>query len=314
MKKLIASLIALGPAGGEILYETDFDSFPTGPNQWSSASEWLSNDEVSGAQSIDDGLISGLLKTASLGFATPVNTFTTVFLDLGFDPATAGSGMVEIDSLLGIEDSTNDRRDDFFLTFYNGRGERLASIRFDNDSPEMVNSQFGIWRETTTQQFDTGIDFVPGELFNFFATIDLENNTWSADVDGLPLFEDAVFTDQPGLRDLGFVAFEWDLTALSPAAHGDNFLVVADLIIRQPPIAPLPVTTANFAVDGTVTLSWQTAPGWTDQVQFSSDLVTWDSSLPHSLFPSGAAPAPVNFTAPSTDAPRRFYRVRRFPE
>lgn len=314
MKKLIANLFALGSACGEILYETDFDAFPAGPNQWSSASEWASNDEVSGAQSIDDGLISGLLKTASLGFATPTNRFTTVFLDLGFDPNVTGSEIVEIDTLLGIEDSTNDRRDDFFLTFYRGSGERLASIRFDNDSPDAVGSQFGIWRETSTSQFDTGIDFIPGELFNFFATINLETNRWSADVDGLPLFDDATFTDRPLPLDLGFVAFEWDLTSALPINHGDNFLVVADLIVSNPATAPEPVPTAISAPPGAVTITWETVPGWTDQLQVSDDLVAWSNALPNSLFPSGTEAAQVSYTDTTSPNSARFYRVQRLPD
>lgn len=295
---------------GEILYETDFDSFPVGPNEWTSAPEWASNDNSSGAQAIDDDVLPALLNTASLGFARPAATFTTVTLNLGFDPVETGNPILEIDTLVGIEDSTNGRRDDFFLTCYDSSGNRLASIRFDNEDPAATDTQFGIWREDSSTQFDTLVDFIPGELFNLFVTINLENNSWSADLGGIPLFDQAEFTDRTGPPNLGFLAFEWDLASPTTLGHGDNFLLVADLIVRNVTEAPTPVVSASSNPDGKLSLSWETAVGWTDQVQFSTDLISWDNSLPDATFGNIDAPSTVTFVDPGAD-PTRYYRVLR---
>ena len=155
MKTFFTLLFLIHTLQGEILYDTDFDTFPAGPNNWSGNDNWISNDTISGAQTIDGNVLPGLLNTATLGFSQPTSQFTFVALDLDYDHIASEKPIVEINTLIGIEDSTNDQRDDFYLTIYNTVGNRLASIRFDNQHPEITNSQFGIWRENSTNQFDT---------------------------------------------------------------------------------------------------------------------------------------------------------------
>ncbi|MFT6863561.1 MAG: hypothetical protein ACJAVK_002122, partial [Akkermansiaceae bacterium] len=71
MKLFFLLLFIVSNLRAEVLYETDFDDFTTGANQWSANASWTSNDTTSGAQSIDDDVVPALLKTASLGFARP---------------------------------------------------------------------------------------------------------------------------------------------------------------------------------------------------------------------------------------------------
>ena len=130
----------------DLLYEADLDVFPAGNNKCLGSDSWTSNDNSADAQSIDAGLIPALLQTASIGFNRPTNPFTFVALNLGYDHVATGVPEVEIDELLGIEDSTNNRSDDFLLTIYNSTGDPLAWIRFDNQDPNALNSQFVIWR------------------------------------------------------------------------------------------------------------------------------------------------------------------------
>lgn len=312
IKLLLACFFPVHLLSGQILYETDFDDFPVGPNQWTRPAEWESNDNSSGAQSIDDDVLPALLNTATLGFARPQNTFTTVFLDLGFDPANAPSPIVEIDTLIGIEDSSNDFRDQFYLTLYNSSGDRLAAILFDNSNDP---DEFGIWRENSNTSFDTSYDFIPGELFNLFATIDFESNTWSADIDGIPLFERAPFTNNSGPLDLGFLAFEWDLDSSLTFFHGNNFLLVADLFIRNVESAPVPVTFLTIDQGGAPALTWTTAVGWADQVQFSTDLITWQDTLPDSTYDNISVPSTVTYRDTSSGRGiTRFYRILRTPD
>jgi hypothetical protein len=311
--KVFLTLLFLIPTlYGEVLYDTDFDTFPVGANNWAGNEGWISNDTSSGAQAIDGNVLPALLNTATLGFERPTNDFTFVALNLGYDHVASGEPIVEIDTLLGIEDSTNNRRDDFYLSIYNSAGNRLASIRFDNQNPDTFNSQFGIWRENGTNQFDTLFDFVPGELFNLVVAVDLENNSWSADIDGIPVFENAQFSNTGDPVNFGFLAFEWDLTAFTTFNHGDNFLLVADVIVQSViETAELEVT-HQFDASGQITLNWETAAGWTDQVQYSDDLTTWFSNLPDSTFNNENSPGGATFVAGKDPAePIRFYRVRR---
>lgn len=316
MVKFPYTLLLISPLlQAEILYETDFDDFPVGANQWGRNDGWVSNDITSGAQTIDPDALPALLNTATLGFQRPNNDKTLVALDLGYDHVASGSPIVEIDTLLGIEDSTNNRRDDFFLWIFNSSGDRLASIRFDNQLPTAFNSEFGIWRENGTNQFDTQFDFIPGELFNLVATIDLENNTWSADIGGIPLFDNQQFTNTGNPINLGFLAFEWDLTFnTTTLLYGDNFLLVADLTVQSIIEIPELNVTHSFDSSSNVTLNWDTVVGWDDQVEYSSDLITWQDDLPNSTFESVTVSSSVSFSDESAGkGPVRFYRVKRTP-
>ena len=319
MKTLLALLFLIQTIQGEILYDTDFDNFPAGANNWSGNDGWISNDTTSGAQAIDENVLPSLLKTATLGFAQPTSRFTFVALDLEYDHIASDKPVVEIDTLIGIEDSTNDRRDDFYFSIYNADGDRLASIRFDNESPDTPNSQFGIWRVSNTNQFDTLFDFTLGELFNLVATVDLEKNVWSASIDEIPIFENAQFSNMDAPLDFGFLAFEWELASLIPYNYGDNFLLVADLSIQSvdknshlPSSINRIEVTHQFDSLGGISLNWQTAVGWTDQVEYSNDLVTWFADLPGSTFKNLVSPGGITFFYANDPAEAyRFYRVRR---
>ena len=312
VKTFFTLLFLIHTIQGEILYDTDFDTFPAGPNNWSGNDNWISNDTISGAQTIDGNVLPGLLNTATLGFSQPTSQFTFVALDLDYDHIASEKPIVEINTLIGIEDSTNNQRDDFYLTIYNTVGNRLASIRFDNQHPEITNSQFGIWRENSTSQFDTLFDFAVGELFNLIATVDLEENTWSASIDSIPIFEDAQFSNSSDPINFGFLAFEWALTALSTSNHGDNFLLVADISIQSVGDMTKVEVTHQFDSLGGINLNWQTAVGWTDQVEYSTDLITWFDDLPESTFEGTDTPTAINFShAKDPEEAYRFYRVNR---
>ena len=317
MKAFFTLLFLIHPVQGEILYDTDFDNFPAGANNWSGNDNWISNDTTSGAQTIDGNVLPALLNTATLGFSQPISRFTFVALDLDYDHLATEKPIVEINTLIGIEDSTNDQRDDFYLSIYNTDGNRLASIRFDNEGPDTTNSQFGIWRENSTSQFDTLFDFALGELFNLVAAVDLENNTWSASIDSIPMFENAQFSNTGDPINFGFLSFEWAITALSTSDHGDNFLLVADISIQSVDTQSVGdmtrvEVTHQFDSLGGINLNWQTAVGWTDQVEYSTDLITWFDDLPESTFEGINTPTTISFShAKDPEEAYRFYRVNR---
>jgi len=295
-----------------VLYTTDFDSFTVGTNQWAGTDGWIGN--ATGVSGIDGDIIPALDNTAFLGFSQPAQTLNTLYRPVNLDPVAAGTPVVRFESLLGIQDSENNRRDTFLLTVYNIAGDPLAALRFDNRT-----ASFGIWRLNGSNgpgsAVDTGIDFIRNELQLVAFEIDYAANTWSADLDGIPLFSDAPFTASSSARTFGGVAAEWQVASFSPALHGDNWLLIADWKIETvDPAGPEEISSLQIT-GGAVTLTWTPQQTGTYQVEYrnamdGTDLNSvWLSDLPGS---SMAATAGVvrSFTD-TASAVRRFYRVRR---
>lgn len=306
--------VMLGTSEAEILYSTDFDSFPTGNNAWAGFDDWLSNDTSSGAQAIDDGLFSGALgKTAALGFNQPISALTAVYRPINYDPAVGGNPLLEFQFLIGIEDSTsftNFRRDDFFISFYNIGGALLAAIRISNR-----DAQFGFWRRDGNPQAggtetDTGQEFIHGELHNLSGQINLETNQWTVALDGVPLFGNVTFNGTGIARTLGPIAVEWQVAAGNPIAFGDNWILVGDVrveTVEDPP--PAIALDSIVHSTGNITLSWQAHPGFDYLVEYSTDLASWHSDLPNASKPAPASQQTFQFTDPSAPA-QRYYRIR----
>ncbi|MDA7930492.1 MBG domain-containing protein, partial [Akkermansiaceae bacterium] len=102
---------------------------------------------------------------------------------------------------------------------------------------------------------------------------------------------------------VGSYAVEVSVTGSNYVGSATSTLVVAQAI---------PALTFEFQPSGQISLTWQTSPGWTDQVQYSDDLITWFNDLPSSTFTSDTSPGMTTFL-PENDptVPCRFYRLRR---
>jgi len=315
----LAATMALGSvADAGLIYGTDFEGFDVGNNKWAGREGWQSNDNTSGAQGIVENFVPNLPlgKTAYLGYNPPTTAFTTVSKIINYDPATTGLPIVAFDSFLGIQDSTFGARDRFYISFYNIAGDFIASICFDNTDGK-------IYRETAEGRFATGIQFIRGNqlvgivsLQLLDARIDLANNRWSASLDGIPLFVDAVFSAGGGPQDLGATAAEWEIAKTSPSlAPGNNWLFVADWFIRSVPVGIEPFTLSAFnrAANGAVTLAWPGQAGFDYTVEYSDDCKHWHRDLPGSAFPAIAADGTLEFGDPNPPPLRRFYRILRKP-
>lgn len=312
------------PLRAEDLYTTDFEAFTVGDNRWAGTEGWISDDTTSGAQGILEDFVADLPlgKTAYLGFERPASALTRVARPVDYDPAAPGNpSCIEFESFLGVQDSTNGRRDQFFISFYDISGDFLAAIVFDNtgDSAGMLRWQ-GM-QDGSVQSAETGVPFLRGDqTFGFislqilYARIDLENNTWSVQLDGVPLFSEAPFTD-PALAPLtlGSVAAEWELGIPNRLFAGDNWLFVADWILRTVPEGAQPLTIESIARNGAgeTTITWEGESGFDYQVEYSPDFSTWRDDLPGSLFPGITASGPLTFTDPQASPSQRFYRVSR---
>jgi hypothetical protein len=292
------------------LYSTEFEEFKTGPDRWAGTNGWVASSVGYGVHGIDDGMIPALGKTAFLGGSMPANRLVTVAHPHNINPVAAGTPIIAFETLMGIEDSTNGKRDSFFFSFYNRAGDLLASIRFSNQ-----DATYGVWRYDGTTQVDTGLDFYRGELHLLYAEADFSSNRWSADLDGIPLFTNALFNATGRTLDLGFIAAEWQISASSVSGYGDNWMLVADWYVTAIPLGETPFRVKSVAAGccGTgFSLSWLGEVGFDYQVEASSNLETWSGELPGSLFTNLAATGSLTFGDPIVPTTlHRYYRVRR---
>lgn len=318
---LWAALIAGSPGRAGELYRTDFESYfdvgveydwVAGNDRWAGTDGWTANSVGVGAHGIDQDIIpgGGLGRTAFIGYNQPSTSFVYVRRPVahGFQPGKLP--MVEIETLLGIQDSVDKlARDSFFVSILDSSGSFLGGLRFCNE-----NATFGLWREDGVNVNETGLGFNRGELHLLRMRIDLERNTWSAvflEAGGVPLFEDQTFTATGLPVELGYVAFEWQLTAPTAAGYGDNWMMVADVSVRSAGRGVLPFRFSRFERSGSGSeMDWPGELGFDYQVEYSDDATTWNDNLSNSTFDGLTADQVLSYTDSSV-AGRRFYRVVR---
>lgn len=310
----ISALLALGQAAAVagVLYRTDFETFASGNDKWVGTDGWIGNCTGLGVHGIDQDVIpgGGMGKTAFIGFSQPSATLAFVAKPIHYSPQPGDLPMVRVETLVGIQDSVaKAARDSFFVSIYNSAGGYLAGIRFDNRT-----ATYGIWRaDGANADHDTGMIFYRGELHLLSLEIHLPTNRWSAELDGIPLFANAPFTATTRPVAFGFLAYEWQLGAATAAGYGDNWMMVADTVVRSVPLAiePFRLTAFTRSAAG-ATLAWPGQKGFDYQIEYSRDLVTWYRDLPGAVFAGLTADQPLTFHDPAAaGAAGRFYRVGR---
>ena len=297
------------------LYSTQFEEFTVGNNRWSGTGGWVASNTTLGIQGIMQDPVADLPlgKAAYLGHSPPASSFTTVYRPINHNPATGGYPRVEFSSLMGIQDSTTGKRDRFYISFYNITGDFLAAIVFDNTSGKVLSDDGATVR-------DTGVEFLRGDQTLGVAAlqilnvgIDFEKNEWEATLDSIPLFKQK-FTSTGKVLNLGPIAAEWEIPSGSGAQAGDNWLLVADWMVAAIPPGTFAVDSFARNGSGQGVLSWRGHPGFDYQVQYSGNMLSWQSDLQGSRFPAIATEGPITFTDPSSSMPgRRYYRVLRTP-
>ena len=298
-------------ATGELLYFTEFEDPPflVGADQWVGTDGWVGNSTGLAVHGIDDEFFINNDQTAYLGFNQPDTTFVVVARRFDHDPVVEETASVVLDTFLGIEDSTTEFRDSFWLTIYNIDNLLLGALRFSNEL-----ATYGIWRYDGVNEYDTGLAFIHGELHLICIEIDFQNNSWTADLDGIPLFPPQPLTALPYERTLGSIAYEWQLTSNDVTEHGDNWMLIADSIVwaLPPGEEELLIDSIGFDAEGFPELEFTVDPGWTYQIEYTDDMVTWHADLPNSLFSGAEQTSQQQFTDPTNRPPvRRYYRVER---
>ena len=303
--------MAVLPVEAGLLYRTDFESFTSGNDKWVGTDGWIGNNTNLGVHGIDQDAIigGGLGKTAFLGFSQPTSPLVFVAKPINYSPKPGDLPLVRVETLVGIQDSiAKTTRDSFFVSVYNTSGYYLAGIRFDNRP-----ATYGIWRaDGVNADHDTGVIFYRGELHLLSCVINLPANLWSADLDGIPLFENAAFTATTKTVGLGYLAYEWQLGASTTTGYGDNWMLVADTVVRsaQLGIEPFKFSSLTHTAVAT-TLTWPGQKGFNYQIEYSNDLIDWRRDLTGSAFPATLVDQPLTFQDATSGSPRRFYRVLR---
>jgi hypothetical protein len=314
LPNIIAGLaLAALPAAAGVLYRTDYESFTSGNDKWVGTDGWIGNNTDRGVHGIDQDAIAGggLGKTAFIGLSQPNTTLAFVAKPIQYSPQAGDLPLVRVETLVGIQDSiVKTPRDSFFVSVYNNNNSEgfLAGIRFDNRP-----ATYGIWRaDGANADHDTGVIFYRGELHLLSCVINFPANRWSADLDGIPLFENAPFTATTHSVNFGYLAYEWQLGATTPSGYGDNWMLIADTVVRSAPlgIEPFQLSSLTHTAVAT-TLTWPGQNGFDYQIEYSNDLIDWRRDLTGSAFPSTLVDLPLTFQDAASGLPRRFYRVLR---
>jgi hypothetical protein len=250
---------------GQTIYATEFEEYEDGAEN---LDDWIGNSPGTGSYGLDYELVSGLQNSAFIGFERPARSLVTLVKAHDFDPVAAGTPTVILESLLGVEDSTNGRRDTFSIVFLNTSGDLLASIQFRND-----DDVFGLWYSDGVTIRDSGLDFVRGELQLLTIEIDFAINRWSVQLDGIDIIRNVVFYNGNKEIDLGFTGVQWDLTNNVTLGYGDNYLLIADWFVRAVPTTTFKVL--GFSRAGIVNeILFEPEAGFSYQLQTSPDLST----------------------------------------
>ena len=196
---------------GEI-YETDFESFPDGFNTLEGFDGWSSSesDSESGTFGIFEAEEGN--QAAWIGYNFTNETEVSVYRSVD---VPASQGVVEFSVDFWIQDSTGTNYDNFRFEVWNRNGEYLGCIEFDNEA-------LGIYRGDGVDLVNTGVEFTNGVLYALSATIDLQQQIWSATLGGQQLFADQPITQTQGVVDLGSIDVVWKIR--QPGNPGDNFM------------------------------------------------------------------------------------------
>jgi hypothetical protein len=328
--------VAFSPAGE--IYYTGFENFPVGNDTIAGTDGWTGSSshaglQLSGIDSEADHLVPGIGNAAFIGgnnivLAPTVSRTVNVRRAFALDPVNLGEEVARFHALFGIKDSTftgfQTRRDNFDFAFYNGSGQLLAFIQFDNSSIDPITSAPAqkVWRSsfngTSLVKTETGIHFFYDVLMQLSVRINFRTNRWSATMAEIDLFNDQPFYTGPNARNLGTIAVQMQIVATgvnletmqAGPAPGDNYMLFDEIALRIDPPPPPQFQSFAFSPAGETRFRWQSEALYNYQVQYTDDLISWKDDLPGSAWTATyTGTSPVFTDAGAVSSRRRLYRV-----
>lgn len=191
------------------------------------------------------------------------------FIEVEQEPGT----VMELTTKITIVDSTDLKRDFFYLDVSNIYGYWLLSLRFDNSTRRIF-----YYSISTGSFVDTGLKFSRGTPFDVKIIMDFHANRWSASTNGLVLVNSVSIVPEgsPISLNLGSLSASWFVENLS--RPGDNYMLLDEISIVQKGLA-VPATPAdvNALASGSqqIIVYWGGGPLADEyEVQHSADGIT----------------------------------------
>ena len=287
---------------GAVLYSTDFSSFPVGDDQLVGHDGWDGNSIGQGVHGVGENLVSGLGKSGWIGYGLPRTNLVKIYRSMA-GASNSPPSRISFAALIGISSSISGGDDIFNVSFHNTGGVFLASMKFNTSL-----NDFGIWTDNGVTKTFTGSFFTLDQIHTLSIEIDLQTNGWSGYLDGATVFQNSRFTASSAARNAGSFALEWQIANMQDP--GDNWLLFDNLSVAAP---DLRIKSVQRLDDGSVRLEWTVPKAATNQVQISSDCLSW-SNLPGALLPARPAGTTLNYLdQTAASPPHRFYRIIQLP-
>jgi hypothetical protein len=295
------SITVREPDPGGILYSTRFepDEAYAAGHPLVGQGTWTGNDSSVYTGLLVDGL-AGEGQSAYIGLH-PVDGSTnqlSVVNTLNFDALAAGTPLLTFSALLKIVPSTNGNTDMFYWSVYGADETYFFSLIFISGWEVQCALYNG-------QRFST-YHSLPTSEFQLNVSMDLEQNRWSATVDGIEIVSDQQIARYPSQLSLGSIRAEWELY---PGWSGDNCMLFDNLLLVAS-AAPTgsPALAVEISAPGTIRIRLAGEPERAYVLESTMDFAGWvQVGDPILSSPAGVAVFP---DLPISEGTRCFYRCR----
>lgn len=327
---IAGSLVLAATAFGGEAYYTGFAAFAVGDDKIIGTDGWQGSHAGLGLHGI---LSEDLHQVAEIGNAAylggkseripSTNKFVYLRRSVSLDPVALGQEVATFSVMFGIRDSTSTslyRRDNFEFLVYNKSSQLLGGLQFDNTTldgktgtPQRLIYRLA-WNGTDFQYYNTGYSYLPQTLEALEYRINFRTNRWTATLGGVPIVQDLEFySGGTNAKNFGSALVQMKVTNTYPFTSdihpGDNYMLFDNYAVRTDPVTTtLSISKTN---SGAAVLTWNEEAGYSYQVQYSADCLTWKTDLAGSSH-AASVTGNATFTDPTQAPPnRRFYRVRR---
>lgn len=262
--------------------------------------------EGSGGNGLVPDVTTGQGQQAYIGYFPPDNndTYLAVWRPINFDALAANLPVVRFSVLMSIEDSYAGGWDYFRWSVYNGQGNRLFSLEFDNYYLDVAYRLDG-----TDGIVVTPVTYTNAELYTLAITMNFASNLWSAALGDRLLATNLPITTVNAPLNLGDVDAVW--VPDDPQLPGDNYMLFDNYRLTAESLwPPRPhLQLLGRTVSGE---TWLRLTGQSDArfaIDATTNVQTW-TALKTNVLSDGAFDY-VDTTAPGFV--RRFYRARWVP-
>ncbi len=188
---------------------------------------WLRFPAVYGGNGIITNFLGSQAAYIGLFPLQPLTNSLSVYRQINYTPPPNTRTLVKFSVLMDIEDSSdqNGKYDQFWWTLYNGWGDPLFTVNFDNDNWEV---SYGL--DDGLPFVYSGVKFTNGVVYQLLVTMDFQSNRWSAILSNE--VRTAVLASNQPLTTLGMPLNFGDMDAIwiprDPQNPGNNFMIFDD--------------------------------------------------------------------------------------